>query len=280
MLVGVAACCGVMGIHDHCLAAPPEQADPTQETETDSICLYRNPCGAPERLQQEGNLMGIIRKFLGSSPFGQILEHTKKVHACVELLRPLSEALLEENYDVIAELHHQMSQTEHEADQIKTEIRDTVSSLYMISIGRYELMNFVSYQDSVADAAEDYAVVLLIRKTRIPSELREDFRAYVDQVIQVSEHLLALCKELNLLAESAFAGKEAEKFFQNIDEIGEEEWKCDKLQRTLAKHAYEMEDQIDPTTLRFIDKYCQTLGDVANSAEKTAKYLRQIIGQR
>ena len=141
-------------------------------------------------------------------------------------------------------------------------------------------MRFLSYQDDVADCAEDYAVVLSIRNTVVPEELKDDYLSLVRQVMVVSEHLLELSKELSLLVESAFTGKEAEKFQTGIDTIGKEEWESDRLQRRFARHFYSIEDQIDPTTLFFFDKYCLNLGAVANAAEKTAKYLRQLIGKR
>ena len=223
--------------------------------------------------------MSVIERFFGSSPFGLLLEHTEKVHSCVELLEPLTQALFDQDFEKIQDLHHEMSRREHEADDIKSSIREKVSSAYLLSIRREDLMRFLSYQDDVADCAEDYAVVLSIRNTVVPEELQEDFLALVRQVIVVSEHLLDLAKELSLLVESAFTGKEAEKFQLGIDAIGKEEWESDRLQRRFARHFYSIEDQLDPTTLSFFDKYCLNLGAVANSAEKTAKYLRQLIGK-
>ena len=224
--------------------------------------------------------MSVIERFFGASPFGLLLAHTEKVHTCVQLLEPLTQALFDQDYEKIEKLHHEMSTREHEADEIKSSIREKVSSAFLLSIRREDLMRFLSYQDDVADCAEDYAVVLSIRNTVVPEELKEDYLALVRQVIVVSEHLLDLSKELSLLVESAFAGKEAEKFQAGIDAIGKEEWESDRLQRRFARHFYSIEDQIDPTTLFFFDKYCLNLGAVANSAEKTAKYLRQLIGKR
>jgi predicted phosphate transport protein (TIGR00153 family) len=105
----------------------------------------------------------------------------------VELLRPLTNALLAKDYEKIEELHNQMSKTEHEADQIKTAMRDNISKMYFLSVGRLEFSQFLAYQDDVADAAEDFAVVLLIRKTKLPEELKSDFMNFVEQVISVSE---------------------------------------------------------------------------------------------
>lgn len=224
--------------------------------------------------------MGVLDKFFTQSPFVQLHEHTKKVHECVELLRPLAKALVEEDYEKIEELHNVMSKTEHEADQIKTALRDNISKMYFLSVGRQELSRFLAYQDDVADAAEDFAVVLLLRKTRLPEELKVDFLAFVEQIISVSEQLLNVAEKLSSVAEAAFSGCEAEDVLKTIERIGEEEWKADRMERKFARHFYSMEDKVDPITIIFLDKYCKTLSCVSNNAEKTAKYLRLLIRKR
>jgi hypothetical protein len=223
--------------------------------------------------------MKFIGKFFGSSPFKYIAEHTKKVHECVKLLEPLTEALLEEDYKKIEELHDRMSRTEHEADQIKTLIRDEISKVYLLSVEKSELKQFIQMQDSVADSAEDYCVVLLLRKTKVPRELREDFTAFMRQVIKVSDHLLSVAEELSAVAKAAFTGEEADRVLKAIDQIGYEEWQADKLQRKFARHAYSIEDKLDCITLIFIDKYCRTLSAVANNAERAAKFLHNVIAK-
>ena len=221
--------------------------------------------------------MRVLSRFFAPSPFIQLHEHSKKVHECVELLRPLVKALLEEDHEKIEELHNLMSKTEHEADQIKTALRDIIAKMYFLSVGRLELSRFLTYQDDVADAAEDFAVVLLLRRTRLPEELKAGFMAFVEQVISVSEQLLNVAERLPVLAEAAFGGREAENVRKTIERIGKEEWEADRLERKFARHLYSIEDKIDPITIIFLDKYCQTLGAVSNNAEKTAKYLRLVI---
>jgi predicted phosphate transport protein (TIGR00153 family) len=224
--------------------------------------------------------MKVLDKFFAPSPFIQLHEHSKKVYECVELVRPLTNALLEEDYEKIEELHNLMSKTEHEADQIKTELRDRMAKMYFLSVGRSELSRFLAYQDDVADAAEDFAVVLLLRKTKLPEELKPDFMAFVEQVINVSEHLMKIAERLSTLAEAAFSGEEAQEMLTSIEKIGEEEWQADRLERKFARHLYNIEDKVDPITIFFLDKYCKTLGLISNNAEKTAKYLRLIIRKK
>jgi predicted phosphate transport protein (TIGR00153 family) len=192
----------------------------------------------------------------------------------------LTDTLLSEEYDKLEELHNRMSKTEHEADIMKTELRDRISKMYFLSVGRMELSQFLAYQDDVADSAEDFAVILLLRKTKIPKELKADFSAFVEQVITVSEHLMELANKLSTLAEAAFGGEEAEEMLEAIERIGEEEWQADRLERKFARHMYSIEKKLDPVTIMFLDKYCGTLGRISNNAEKTAKYLRLIIRKK
>jgi len=224
--------------------------------------------------------MRLVGKFFGTSPFKLLVEHTREVHACVKLVKPLTDALVAGNYDKIEALHHEMSRMEHEADVTKAQIRENLSKMFLLSVGRYELDQFLSLQDNVADAAEDYAVVLLLRRTEVLPELTEDFMAFVNQVVLVSEHLLSLAEELALLAEAAFTGTEAERVLESIDKIGAEEWKADKLQRKFARSFYAMEDQLGPITIFFLDKYSHTLSEIANTAEKAGKFLRRLIVNR
>ena len=224
--------------------------------------------------------MGVFGNIFGQSPFLSLHSHSEKVHECVELIKPLTEALLAEDYDKIEELHSLMSKTEHEADQIKTALRDQITKMYFLSVGKHELSEFLAYQDDVADSAEDYAVVLTLRNTKLPEELRDTFLAFVEQIIGVSRQLTGLSEKLAILAEAAFTGKEAQDMLDTIDKIGQEEWQADRLGRQFARKFYGMEDRLDPITILFLDKYCKTLGEVANNAEKTAKYLRLIIRKK
>jgi hypothetical protein len=224
--------------------------------------------------------MGVLNKFFAPSPFKPLHEHSKKVHECVKLLRPLVDALLAEDYKKIEELHALVSKREHEADELKVAIRDQISQMYFLSVGRSELSRFLAYQDDVADSAEDFAVLLLLRKTKVPQEVKDDFMALVEQIIKVSEHLMNVADKLSTLAEAAFTGEEAKEMLEEIDKIGEEEWQADQLEIKFAQHFYSLEKQLDPITILFLDKYCKTLSRVSNNAEKTAKYLRIIIRNR
>jgi uncharacterized protein len=218
-----------------------------------------------------------LTDLIGKSPYGAIIEHTVKVMECVHMLEPAAQALIDEDYEKLDELHHQMSTSEHEADEIKNEIRKSLSGRVFLSVNRGVINGFLAAQDDVADRAEDFLVVLTLRETKMHPDLKEEFMGFVDKVICTAEGLLVLAQELKDLADTSFSGKEAEKFLNTIDCICENEWETDKLQRRFARHFYSLENEVDPITVFMYDKYCRKLGQVANAAEKAAKYMRIIV---
>lgn len=224
--------------------------------------------------------MSIIERLFPGSPFKALTVHTQKVHDCVELVRPLVEAFLAGDFDKILELQQTMSSAEHEADIVKTEIRESLSSGLMLQVKRDDLTRYLAYQDDVADAAEDFAVVLSLRKTTVHPALRDDLKAFADQVIVVSEKLLEMANHLVTLSQTGFRGSAADAVLHGTNELGKEEWQADRLQRTFARHCYALEDELDPTTLFFFDKICSTLSDVANKAENAGKFLHMLIAHR
>ncbi len=224
--------------------------------------------------------MSVLDRLLGKSPFSALVQHTAKVHECVELVRPLVDALLTGDHDKISKLQDQMSKTEYEADIVKTQIRESLSKRVFLAVNRDDLSRYLAYQDDVADAAEDFAVVLSLRRTEVHEDLREDLRAFAEQVINVSQKMLAMADDLLVLAQESFSGKQAEKVLAGTRELGEEEWKADRLQRKFAKHCYQIEDKVGPVDLIFYDKISQTLGAIANKAENTGKFLHMLIAHR
>jgi hypothetical protein len=223
--------------------------------------------------------MTLIGELFGKSPFGPLVEHTKKVHDCVKLVRPLMEACVREDYAEIHRLQDRVSKLEYEADLVKHEIREHLPRRYFLPVARADLEHFLHCQDEIADAAQDFAVVLLIRNTRIHPELVEEFLAFVDQVVLVSETLAAAAEELEALVETSFGGAEAESVLKRISGLGEGEWKADRMQRKLGQHIYRLEKELDPITILFYEKYLRTLSEIANAAENTGDLLRAMIAR-
>jgi hypothetical protein len=221
--------------------------------------------------------MSLIKELFGQSPFAPLVEHAKKVQECMRLVRPLMEACVKEDYEGIHRLQDQVSKLEYEADLVKHEVREHLPRRYFLPVQREDLDRFLHSQDDIADSAQDFAVVLLIRRTKIHPDLVPEFLAFVDHVLSVSDALMAAAQELQALAEASFGGAEAKAVLERISGVGEGEWKADRMQRKISQHIYSLEKELDPVTILFYEKMLETLSGIANAAENTGDVLRQMI---
>ena len=221
--------------------------------------------------------MNIIQELFGKSPFGPLVEHTKKVHECVEVIRPLMEALVNEDYDEIHKLQDRVSRLEYEADTIKHNVRDHLPRRYFMPVDRVDLEKFISSQDNIADKAQDFAIILPLRRKKLHPAIMDKFFDFVDQIFQVTGTLLTAAVELDNLAEASFGGAEAKVVLNLIKGLGEEEWKADRMARSLSKDVYSLEKELDPITIIFYEKMILTLGAIANEAENAGDMLRLMI---
>jgi predicted phosphate transport protein (TIGR00153 family) len=221
--------------------------------------------------------MGIVQDLFGKSPFGLLVEHSKKVHECVEMVWPLLEALVNEDYDQIHVLQDKTSKLEFEADTIKHSIRKQLPRRYFMPVDRVDVDAFLRCQDKIADKAEDFAVILTIRKTHLHPDLHEKFLNFVNQIFQVTGTLLTATVEMQSLAESSFGGAEAAEVLKYIEGLSEEEWKADRMARKLSVDIYNLESKLDPITIMFYEKILITLGQIANEAENAGDMLRNMI---
>lgn len=218
-----------------------------------------------------------IAALFGKSPFGPLVEHAKKVHECVLLVRPITDAWLAEEYDKINLLRKQLSKTEHEADIIKAEIREHLPKSIFLPVNRMDLLNYLKAQDSIADSAKDYAVLLTYRQTRLPEALHGGVREYVEKVIATSQNLCELAQQISELMRKALQGPEIRQALEITEKISTQEWESDKIERRLLQDMFAMEREIDPVSIFMLMKIFDSLGRLANSAENTADLLRMMI---
>jgi predicted phosphate transport protein (TIGR00153 family) len=166
--------------------------------------------------------MSFITELFGKSPFGPLVEHAKKVTECVEIIRPLMEAVVNEDYDEIRRLQDQVSNLEYEADMIKHHVRENLPRRHFLPVDRIELEKFIGCQDKIADKSEDFAVILTLRQTKLHPHVMDKFFDFVDQVLFVTKSLLSAAEELKNLAENSFSGSEAQNVLKMLDGLNKD----------------------------------------------------------
>ncbi len=221
--------------------------------------------------------MSIISKLFGKSPFEPLFQHMLKVKECVDLVRPLMDAFLNEEDKKVQGFAKKIFKAEHEADLVKKELRNHLPKSIFLPVARGDLLRFLKEQDNIADSAEDLAVLLTLRKTRVPEELKDDLKEFVDKVLETYEMAMRVSSEIKLLAETSFSGTEAYKVMQLIEEIKVDEWEADKAQMAVAKKLFSIEEKLDPVSVMMLMNIFKELGILANHAENAGDQMRMML---
>jgi predicted phosphate transport protein (TIGR00153 family) len=223
--------------------------------------------------------MRTLLELFQKSPFGPLVEHAKKANECVQNVRPLFEALLAEDFGRVDEIYQRISKIEHEADEIKAEIRDGLPKSVFLPVDRGDMLKHIKQQDLVADCAEDVGVLLTIRRTRIHPGLKPQLLLFIDKVIETSEQLERLAEAFQALVKASFGGPEVDKVLELIRDVDRKEWESDQLQIALAKEMFRIEKELDPVTIEMYLRVFKALGDIANHAQSAADNLRMMISR-
>ena len=221
--------------------------------------------------------MSIISKLFGKSPFEPLYQHMCKVKKCVDLIPPLMRAFFEDDFDKLTEITKLIFKAEHEADLMKKEIRINLPKGILLPVARGDVLRFLKEQDRMADATEDLAVLLAMRRMKVPDELKEELQSLVDLVLEAFDLTMKVSGEIKILAETSFGGAEAHKVMDMIEKIKIKEWEADKAQMRAAQKLFKIEDHLDPVSVMMWMHIFRELGNLANHAENTGDQLRVML---
>lgn len=221
--------------------------------------------------------MSIISKLFGKSPFEPLYQHMCRVKKCVDLIKPLMQAFFDEDFEKVTEITKKIFKAEHEADLMKKEIRINLPKGIFLPVARGDILRFLKEQDNIADATEDLAVLLAMRRMKVPTELKEELHNLVDDVIEAFDLTMKVSSEIKILAETSFGGAEAHKVMEMIEKIKIKEWEADKAQMRAAQKMFSLEDQLDPVSVMMWMNIFRELGNLANHAENTGDQLRIML---
>lgn len=224
--------------------------------------------------------MRTIEKLFGKSPFGPLVEHTRRVHDTVQLIRPFLEAYLARDWERCEELHDEVSRLEHEADKAKQRVREELPKSMFLPVDRGDVLRYLKQQDSIADAAEDLTVLLTLRNIEPPEELGASILDFADQAIRAGELLLEAGLGLVELFKASFGGPEVDRVLAAVAEVNRQEWEADKRERELTRALLAYENGMDTIDLILLMRALDVLGQVANHAENAGDLLRLMLARR
>ena len=146
--------------------------------------------------------MAWIDKLVGRSPIGPMQEHMRAAVACAHQIIPLVEAMVSGDREVVRAQRAEIDRLEHEADEIKHEIRSHLPRRLMLAMERRDMLEILDYQDSIADVTQDIAELVDQRGMQLPEALAEPVRGLTVRVVAACDQGQRIIDELDELVET------------------------------------------------------------------------------
>ena len=214
--------------------------------------------------------MSTIGKLFGRSPFGQIQQHMEQVTKCVDKMSEALDAVKSGQFELLDPLSVEVSQLEHQADQIKDDIRERLLKRFFMPIDRSEVLEIISLQDSLADTAEDVCKVLTLKQLPFPGDLIDDFEKFVDLNVQACQICASIIGQMDELIGSGFGGVEAERIRGLAKDAAFAEHQADVVQLQLLKKIYGHDDDFSAGEFHLWMRVTRVLSRLSNISENLA----------
>src|SRR5690606_2866859 len=125
----------------------------------------------------------------------------------------------------------------------------------------------------IADRAEDLGVLVTMRDTRAPDDMKQPVMTLVAAVIDAANAWFKVASELPTLENASFAGPEVDRMMDQIRTISNLEWEADKKQADATRIMFDQEGEIGAVSVVLWMNIFRALGSVADHAENTADRL-------
>ena len=102
--------------------------------------------------------MSLLGSLFGSSPIRPMQRHMQAAVACARDILPLFEDMAAGRVDTFVAHRERIDDLEHQADDIKNEIRSRLPNRLFMAFERRDMLEILDNQDSIADRAQNRAV--------------------------------------------------------------------------------------------------------------------------
>jgi len=203
-------------------------------------------------------------------------KHMQAALACAQKVVPLIEAMTAGDDAAITACRAEIDQLEHDADDIKNEIRSHMPRRLLMAMERRDMLEILDYQDSIADVAQDIAELADQRHMHLPPALAVPMTALVVRSAAACEQGARIINELDELVETGFGDREVARVEEMITELNRIETETDELQDRAARTLFSLESELGVETV-YLHQTILWVADLADYAERVGNRLRLLI---
>ncbi len=222
-------------------------------------------------------MANMLANIFGSSPVQPLEKHMEVAYRCARQLRPLFEAVTANDWDKALEARAQIEALEHEADDIKKEIRLNMPKSLFMPVPREDLLELLLVQDKIANRTKDVSGVIIGRRMQIPEPIAEKFLEFVSRNVDAAKQARKSVRELDELFTAGFKGAEVALLADMIEKLDQIETHTDEQQTILRSGLFEIEKTLDPIDAIFLYDVISLTGEIADMAERVGRRLELLL---
>jgi predicted phosphate transport protein (TIGR00153 family) len=213
------------------------------------------------------------------TPFRQLYDHMNVVKRGIDAL---GEGLIHYytgNYKGFSKLAKSIAEYEHEADVIKSNLRNHLPNSLFMPVDKGKFLRALREQDAILDHANTLARMLDMRHTKIPKPLQKGFIEHVEGSLKTVGAMEKAVGNIMDLVETSFVKRERDQTKEHIHEVQRLEQETDEIKYKVTKAIYKMEDKLKPMDTYHLLKIIDWVDDIADHAENVTDWLRAMIAR-
>lgn len=221
--------------------------------------------------------MSPLFSLFGRSPIKPIQQHMNVVLDCTNNLLPFLNAAYNQDWSSAKTFHASLRDLEHQADNLKKEIRQKLPNGLFLPVPRSDLLNMLRTQDKIANKAKDIAGIILGRTINFPQAIEESYKNLLLKSLDAVKQARIAIDELDELLETGFRGKEVTIVEDMIHKLDDIEHETDDIQIKLRQDLYKIEKDLAPIDVMFLYQVIQWTGELADQAQRVGSQLQLLI---
>jgi len=219
----------------------------------------------------------MLANIFGSSPVMPLEKHVGIAYKCVKELNGFFAAAVAEDWDKASEARDRVIELEHEADDLKKEIRLRLPKSLFMPVPREDLLELLLVQDNMANRAKDVSGIVFGRRMTIPKSISDELLEFVQRNVDAAKQARKSVRELDELFTSGFRGAEVSLVEGLLEELDQIETDTDDRQAALRWSLFEVEKEYNPVDVMFLYQVIEMTGEIADMAERVGRRLELLL---
>lgn len=219
-----------------------------------------------------------ILQTIKRSPFKGLQLHFQYVDNGIRAWEKAINYYLKEDFSNFNNYAPKVDKYEQQADDVKGNIRNHLPNFIFLPVAKGDFLMLLKENDSILDAAKDVIVLMEMRNTKIPEELKDEIKKLLKISIKSVETLDQVMELLKIILETSFGGKPREEIKKLIHKIHKLEHDCDVIEKRISKKLFNYQ-KLDPISILHLLKIVDRLGCVADYAENAGDRIRAMLAK-